>query len=603
MKKKYPKRATDSTRAAGDSPAAREPSATSEVVATGSTPAAGDTPTGHAPTSSTPTGSTPSAVATSAVASPLLHVRDVSKDYPGVRALERVELTVKSGSVHALVGENGAGKSTLIKCLAGVARPDHMELFVRGLETTIGGAADARDLGLAFIHQELNLIDYFTAGENVYLGHRLPSRAGLYDRRALRRNTHAIFQELGVDIPLDEPVRYLAPGERAMVAIARAFAREASVYFMDEPATALTLEEKSHLFAMIRRLTSQGRSVVYVSHNLDDVLEISGEITVLRDGRNAGHWSTDSIEKKTLITAMIGKEQFPDGTDRGKKVNKRVAERGGLSNDRPAAGGRPAIASELLSVEDLAGAGVGPVSLRLFPGEILGIGGLVGSGRSTLLKLIAGALPADTGSVRIHTLVNTESADNDDTSARSRTASPRSPSQALRSGIVLIPEERRAEGLALNRSVLENAIVSGLRFFSRSGVIDFQAAGAATRSAGTQVKLKTASYGSPVKTLSGGNQQKVLFARAVLARPRILLLDEPTQGVDVGARAEIYEVIRDLASRGMGIILVSSDFEEILALADRIQFLRSSRMGRLVENRELTQQEYLTLSYQGADDE
>ena len=516
----------------------------------------------------------------------LLHVMDISKDYPGIRALDRVELRIAAGTVHALIGENGAGKSTLIKCLAGVVKPDHLELTIQGSKQTIGSAADAEKLGLAFIHQELNLVDYFTAGENVFLGHRLPTRLGLYDRKKLAQQTSAIFQQLQVDVPLDEPVRYLAPAQRAMVAIARAFARDASVYFMDEPATALTPAEKSHLFAMIRRLVAQGRSVVYVSHNLDDVLQISDHVTVLRDGKNAGSWPTKTIEKRTILSAMIGQE--PDSLQ--SSIEKPSARRSRDTETTRYAMAKDAIPGVLvlLKVEELTGAGVGPLSFSLYPGEILGIGGLVGSGRSTALKLIAGALPAAHGAVHIHGL------------AGKKPTIPRSPAQALRAGIVLIPEERRSEGLALHRSVMENAIISGLSYFSTHGLIDFSAARSAVHAAGAQVTLRTASASAPVQTLSGGNQQKVLFARAVLAQPRVLLLDEPTKGVDVGARAEIYQVIRDLASQGMGIILVSSDFEEILTLSDRIQFLRNSRMGRLVENTGLTQQDYLQLAYQGA---
>jgi ABC-type sugar transport system ATPase subunit len=497
---------------------------------------------------------------------PLLHVKTLTKTYPGVCALDGVDLCVQPGTVHGLVGENGAGKSTLIKSLAGVVKPDEMTVEMRGRTVDIRNSSDARKAGLAFIHQELNLIEYFNAAENVFLGHEMPTTMGLYDRGKLKRKVQDIFDQLEVTVPLTDPVRYLAPGQRAMVAIARAFAHEADVYFMDEPATALTQEEKRHLFAMVRRITKHGKSVVYVTHNLDDVLELSQEITVFREGKKVSQWSVNATDKRHLITAMIGEEPGKAAEDiRRKKSGK-----------------------ELFAVEAISGSGVGPVSFQVFEGEVLGIAGLVGSGRSTLMKLLIGAVPAETGRLRIG----------------SRTANPpRSPAGALGMGITLIPEERRTEGLALQRSVFENAILSSLGRFNRAGLLDFSGAKKAVQDAGSRVKLKTASYEAPVRTLSGGNQQKVLFGRAVLARPKVLLLDEPTKGVDVGARKEIYDVIRDLAANGVAVVIVSSDFEEILHLADRFVFIRDGADIGTVENENLTQNQYLTLCYQGVSHE
>jgi ABC-type sugar transport system ATPase subunit len=502
---------------------------------------------------------------------PVLDLKSLSKTYPGVKALQGVSLTVRAGSVHALVGENGAGKSTLIKSLAGVVEPDEMELVFDRQPVEIRNAGDARKLGLAFIHQELNLIDYFNAPENVFLGHGLPRKWGLVDRRALRARAEVIFRNLEVEIDLDEPVRYLTPGSRAMVAIARAFADEATVYFMDEPATALSRDEKEHLFGMVRHLTGQGKSVVYVTHNLDDVLGLSDEVTVFREGRRVMSAATSDVSKTELIAAMTG-----DGSAG-------TVERGA---ERAPAGGSSA--PEVLAVDHLTGAGIGPVSLTVDAGEILGIGGLVGSGRSTLLKLLMGALPAGGGTLRLH---------------GKEVSLPRSPAEATRAGIVLIPEERRSEGLALGRSVFENAILSSLRRFSRWGFLTASGARRNVAAAGGEVRLKTTSFNAAVHTLSGGNQQKVLFARAVLARPRILLLDEPTKGVDVGARSEIYGVVRRAAAEGLAVIVVSSDFEEILSLADRLVFLRNGRQIGTVVNSNLDQNQYLTMCYQGVGDE
>lgn len=498
----------------------------------------------------------------------LLQLLSLSKTYPGVKALQGVSLTVKAGTVHALVGENGAGKSTLIKSLAGVVEPDEIQLKIAGHDVSIRNAADARKHGMAFIHQELNLIEYFTAPENVFLGHSLPRKHGLLDRSTLRRRAATIFEDLGVTIELNEPLRYLTPGKRAMVAIARAFADEASVYFMDEPATALSPDEKTHLFAMVRKLTGQGKAVVYVTHNLDDVLSLSDEITVFREGKRVTSTSTEAITKKELIEAMIGEE-----SSRTRSL--------GVESARQ-------IGKEVLSVDELVGGGIGPLRFSVSAGEILGIGGLVGSGRSTLLKLLIGALPSVSNAIRVD---------------GEPSVVPRSPAEATRNGIILIPEERRSEGLALRRSVYENSILSSLKRFSRSGFLADSVARWEVKSTGTDVRLKTASYDAAVNTLSGGNQQKVLFTRAVMAQPRVLLLDEPTKGVDVGARGEIYEVVRRVATEGVAVIVVSSDFEEILALADRFVFLRNGHQIGTAKNYGMNQNEYLTMCYQGANDE
>ena len=494
-----------------------------------------------------------------------LKVEGVRKGYPGVQALKEVEFSIYPAEIHGLVGENGAGKSTLIKILAGVVQADEGQITLGGETVRLDSAADARAQGLAFIHQELNLIEYFTPPENVFLGHPLPKRFGLYSRQRVAEAAEEIFRELQVEIPLHEPVRYLSPGQRAMVAIARAFAHEASVYFMDEPSTSLAAEEKGHLFALIRRLRDQGKTVVYVTHNLDDVLEITDVVTVLREGSRVAYRQTPEFTKEQLIEAMIGVAAHRE------------------REERPVRGD----GSLLLEVENLRGKGVGPVTFDLHRGEILGVGGLVGSGRSSLLSLLCGAGKQESGRMRLD----------------GQPYAPSTPESALRAGVSLIPEERRSQGLALMSSVLSNTLTSSLRKYSFAGWMQFQAARKAAGWAGERVRLKAPSYDRAVRTLSGGNQQKVLFARAVLAAPRLLLLDEPTRGVDVGARFEIYEIIRGMAAEGVAILVVSSDFEEILSLANRIVFLREGSQGKSVTNNGLTQNEYLTLCYEGETDE
>ncbi len=498
------------------------------------------------------------------MAKPRLQLRAVRKNYPGVRALDGVEFDARAGEVHALVGENGAGKSTLIKIVAGVVAADEGEILVDGRATAVRSAADARRSGFAFIHQELNLVEYFGAAENVFLGHPVPKRFGLFSRRRLREMTGRVFDTFGVSIPMDRPVRYLAPGQRAMVAIGRAFVHDASIYFMDEPATALTSREKERLFALIHTLREQGNTVVCVTHNLDDVFMIADRVTVLREGKRIGTWPTGEIDKDTLIAKMIGSaaQRAPEPVER---------TRGAV----------------LLSVNGIAGAGVGPVSFTVRAGEVLGIGGLVGAGRSTLLQMLAGALKVRSGEITFG----------------DRPYRPRTPGCALRKGVTLIPEERRAQGLALGLSVRANTIVSSLERFATAGLMRFSAAARAAEQAGSRARVKTASYRQVVQTLSGGNQQKVMFARALLTAPKVLLLDEPTKGVDIGARGEIYEIIRRLTGEGVGVVLVSSEFDEMLTLSDRLVFLREGRQGRTVANEGLTQHDYLRLCYMGVDDE
>ncbi len=493
-----------------------------------------------------------------------LEVRNLRKSYPGVRALDGVDFTLHAGEVHGLVGENGAGKSTLIKIVAGVVAPDAGDLMIDGTPVSITSAAGARAHQLAFIHQELNLVEYFNAPENVFLGQPVPKRAGLYSRKALRTMTDQVFDALEVTMPLNLPVRYLAPGQRAMVAVARAFAHEASIYFMDEPTTALTAQEKHHLFALIRRLRDHGKSIVYVTHNLDDVFDITDRVTVLREGKRIGSWGSTKVDKDNLIEAMIGQALHKEPLQTQREPG-----------------------ASLLTVTDLAGYGIGPVGFTLHAGEVLGIGGLVGAGRSTLLHLIAGALKRRSGTMVL---------------SGGRYA-PRSPQEALSRGVVLIPEERRAQGLALGLSVHANTVVSSLAQFSKAGLMSSSKAAAAAERAGQRARLKAASYRQTVQTLSGGNQQKVLFARALLASPRVLLLDEPTKGVDVAARYEIYDIVRRLAADGVGVVLVSSDFEEVLTLSERIVFLHEGSQGVTVTNTRLSQNDYLRLCYEGANDE
>ena len=488
-----------------------------------------------------------------------LELQGISKQYPGVLALNDVNICFRKGEIHGLVGENGAGKSTLIKILAGLVRADQGAILCDGVRQQIHSARDARRLGISCIHQELNLISYFTCPENVFLGHPYPKTLwGTIAWSALRNKTRGILERLDVDIPLNVPVMHLAPGEQAMVAIARAFAESAVFYCMDEPTTSLTEHEKLSLFAVIRNLKSLGATVMYVSHDLDDVLALTDKITVMRDGQVVGTWDTREMSKDTLISKMIGR-------DIGSTVpSKSVTGR-----------------ETVLSVSEAGNARIRDISFDLRAGEILGIAGLLGSGRTEILRMIYGVDPLYTGKLTL----------------RGQAFWPKSPKDSIGRGLVLIPEERRSQGLLLDRSIYENISLVYLDTFANGPFLSSGAERPAVERIGQAVQLKAADYTHHVNTLSGGNQQKVVFAKYLLCRPTVLMLDEPTKGVDVGARFEIYSVIREMAQQGTAVLLVSSDFTELIGLADRFLVLHEGRQTGITDKIDLDQEMLLQYCY------
>ncbi len=488
-----------------------------------------------------------------------LTVKGLSKSYVGVHALKGVDLDFEKGTVHGLVGENGAGKSTLIKSLAGVVKPDSGDILVNGIKIDIKTARDSSDAGLCFIHQELNLIDYFNACENIFLGHDYPEKpGGLINWRGLRKRTVEILDRLNMKIPINRPVSYLSAVERAMIAVARGFAVDGSIYFMDEPATALTDIEKEKLFEVISVLKQQGRTIVYVSHNLDDVLRICDSVTVMRDGQVVKESPASELDKDKLISLMIGR-------DLGSVFPEKKSVRG----------------NTVFRMENCRNADISNISFEVRSGEILGIGGLVGAGRTELLETIFGARKLENGSMRLE----------------GSEYKPSSPKQAVKQGVVLVPEERRKQGLVLNRAIYDNISLMYLDSLASLGFLRHKQLRQAAESVGKDVKLKTADYRNHAGTLSGGNQQKVVFAKTILNPPRLLLLDEPSKGVDVGARFEIYTLIRKIADAGATVLLVSSDFNEILGLCDRILFLFEGKQTFVEKNSGINQEQYLNFCY------
>ncbi len=473
----------------------------------------------------------------------LLELRDVVKTFPGVRALDRVRLQVRPGEVHALLGQNGAGKSTLIKIVAGAQRPDGGELLWHGAPITLLRPTDALRLGIATIYQELDLIGGLSVAENVYLGHEL-GRGGIADRAATRRAAEALLARIGAHgIPSDALVETLAPAQQQMVSIARALSHDARLIVMDEPSAVFDRGEVAALFAAVRELRRGGVAVVYISHRLDEIRAIADVVTVIKDGRTVAERLDAATPERELVRLMTGRTieyPFPP---------------------RPAPPAEPG--RETLRVEGLSRANAfSDVSFSVGAGEIVGIAGLVGSGRSELLETIYGAARPTAGRITF-----------DGAPLR-----PGSTALAVVRGMGLAPEERKRQALFLDDAAYKNASVATLADFARAGVIDRRAELDAVTTVLKQLDVRPAEPRRAVRDFSGGNQQKVVIARWLLHDCKLLLLDEPTRGVDVGARAEIYGLVRALAARGVALIVVSSEVPEVLGLADRVLVMREGRI-------------------------
>ncbi|MFF3644170.1 sugar ABC transporter ATP-binding protein [Streptomyces sp. NPDC002564] len=501
---------------------------------------------------------------------PLLTMSGITKSFPGVRALDGVDLQVQAGEVHCLLGQNGAGKSTLIKVLAGAHQPDDGEITWRGERTTLRSPIAAMRLGIATIYQELDLVEGLSVAENVYLGHE-PTAAGFMVRgRAARAAAAGLLKRLGhPEIDPGRLVGDLSAAQQQIVSMARALSHEVRLIVMDEPSAALDPDEVDNLFRIVADLTADGVAVVYISHRLEEIRRIGDRVTVLKDGRAvAGGLPAKSTPTRDVVALMTGRTVeyvFPERP--------------------PAPPAGTAAREPVLTARGLSRRGeFDPLDLDLHPGEIVGLAGLVGSGRSEILETIYGARKPSSGQVTVE----------------GRVLRPGSVRAAVRAGLGLAPEERKAQALLMLESVTRNVSVSTMSRFSYGGWLDRGSEQAAARAATRELSLRPDDPSVPVRTLSGGNQQKAVLARWLLRGCRVLLLDEPTRGVDVGARAELYAVIRRLADEGLAVLLVSSEVPEVLGLADRVLVLREGRVVHTAPARDLDEHRVLDLVLEGS---
>ncbi|MFE2931276.1 MULTISPECIES: sugar ABC transporter ATP-binding protein [unclassified Streptomyces] len=500
---------------------------------------------------------------------PLLTMSGITKSFPGVRALDGVDLEVQAGEVHCLLGQNGAGKSTLIKVLAGAHQPDDGEITWRGEPVALKSPIAAMRLGIATIYQELDLVEGLSVAENVFLGHEPTTARFVVRTREGRTAAAALLKRLGhPEIDPARPVGELSAAQQQIVSMARALSHDVRLIVMDEPSAALDPDEVDNLFRTVASLTADGVAVVYISHRLEEIRRIGDRVTVLKDGRAvAVGLPAESTPTRDIVAMMTGRNVeyvFPP----------RTADRAGTAGAEP-----------VLKVEGLARKGeFAPVDLELRPGEIVGLAGLVGSGRSEILETVYGARKPSAGRVTV----------------AGKPLRPGSVRAAVAAGIGLAPEERKAQALLMLESVTRNVSVSSMSRFARAGWIDRGAERRAAREATRELSLRPDNPDTPVRTLSGGNQQKAVLARWLLRGCRVLLLDEPTRGVDVGARAELYAVIRRLADEGLAVLLVSSEVPEVLGLADRVLVLREGRVVHTADARELDEHRVLDLVMEGS---
>lgn len=489
----------------------------------------------------------------------LLEMVNISKQFPGVKALDGVTLRVRPGTVHALCGENGAGKSTLMKCLFGIYHPDEGEIYLEGQKVQFQTARQALDNGVSMVHQELNLVRQRNVMDNIWLG-RYPQNGLMIDEKKMYEDTKRIFDELEINLDPREKVSKLSVSQMQMIEIAKAVSYNSKIIVMDEPTSSLTEKEVAHLFRIIRALKKKGVGIIYISHKMDEILEISEDVTVMRDGKWIATELASNLTIDQIINMMVGRDLTHRFPEKDNKIGDVVLEVKNLTAKR-----QP-------SIKD--------VSFELRKGEILGVAGLVGSRRTDIVEALFGIRELETGEI----YVNGKQVKNEN------------PREAIKNGFALVTEERRSTGIFGMLDIKFNSTIANIDRYTKLGVVDNKRCEEDTKWVIDSMRVKTPSQKTLINTLSGGNQQKVIIGRWLLTEPDILMLDEPTRGIDVGAKFEIYQLIIDLAKRGKSIIMISSEMPELLGITDRIAVMSNGRLSGIVETKNTNQEEIMRLA-------
>ncbi|MGI5858832.1 MAG: sugar ABC transporter ATP-binding protein [Tepidanaerobacteraceae bacterium] len=481
----------------------------------------------------------------------VLELENVSKEFPGVKALSNVSLSIKKGEVHALVGGNGAGKSTLMKILSGAYKKDSGKILFEGKEVKIDSPRAAENLGISIIYQELNLIQRLSVAENIFLG-RQQRKKGIIQWKAMFQDAERLFEKIGIHIDVREKVGHLSVAQQQMVEIAKAISHNAKVVIMDEPTSSLTTQETEILFTIIKRLKSQGSSVIFITHRIDEIFTISDRLSVLRDGCYIGTKEITETSKQELVSMIIGRELKQQYPPRDVKIGEECLRVEGISDGR--------------KVKD--------VSFVVRKGEVVGFAGLVGSGRTETMRLIFGADKKKTGKVYLH----------------GKEISIKSPKDCIRAKIGFVTEDRKGEGLLLSLSCKFNMTLVAKEKIKKNGLLNMKIENQYAREYVDSMRIVTPSINQKVVLLSGGNQQKVVVAKWLFSDSEVIIMDEPTRGIDVGAKREIYEIINRLAAEGKAIIVVSSEMEEIMGISDRILVMREGNLIGEVMKSDFSQQ-------------
>ena len=487
---------------------------------------------------------------------PILEMRNVSKSFPGVKALDRVRLDLYPGQVTALIGENGAGKSTLVKALTGIHRPDEGEIRLDGRALELSSPEVAREVGITAIHQETVMFDELSVTENIFVGHHLAGRFGRLDWAAMRARTREILAQLEVELDPDARLKTLSVAQKHIVGIARALSVDAKIVIMDEPTAALSQREIDDLYGIVQRLKREGKAILFISHKFDEVFQIADRYVVFRDGAFVGDGLIREVDQDRLVTMMVGRtieQVFPKLEV---EIGEVVLEVSGLSHPTEFA----------------------DISFDVHRGEIVGFYGLVGAGRSEVMQAVFGITKPSAGEIRLG----------------GQAITIKKPGDAVAAGIVYVPEDRQHQGAILPMAIAHNVALPQLERTSRHGFLDEQAELELAHTYGSRLQVRTASWMTPVEQLSGGNQQKVVIARWLATRPKVIILDEPTKGIDVGSKAAVHAFMSELAREGLAVVMVSSELPEILGMADRIVVMHEGRIRARLDRAEATPEAVVT---------